>query len=74
MASSRWMPRAPVGLLKAVGRLWAAAWRRRTPIAGQATHENAKQKGGRLGARARFWTELRDGQREAEAHRRNQVR
>ena len=65
------MPRAPAGLLEAFGHLWTSTWRRRKPIA---VHEGAKQKGGRLGARARFWTEFHDGQREAEARRRSQVR
>jgi len=50
-------------LREALARLWTSLWRRRGPLAVKRPHE---QGGG--SARARFWTEFREGQREAEAH------
>jgi hypothetical protein len=50
-------------LREALGRLWTSLWRRRGPIA-VTEHEEAG--GGWPEARARFWTEFREGQREAE--------
>jgi hypothetical protein len=49
-------------LREALARLWTSLWRRRGPLAVKTEHEH----GG--AARARFWTEFREGQREAEAH------
>ena len=53
-------------LRAALGRLWTSLRTRRVPIAVNTEHD---QEGGRWAeARARFWSELREGQREAEAH------
>jgi len=51
-------------LREALGHLWTSLWRRRGPVA-VGTDEESR---GRAHARARFWTEFRQGQREAEAH------
>ena len=45
--------------------LWTSLWRRRAPIAVKTEHE--EKGGGWPLARSRFWTEFREGQREAEA-------
>ena len=44
-------------LREALGRLWTSLWRRRGPITVKTER-----------ARGRFWSEFREGQREAEAH------
>ena len=56
----------PNRLREALARLWTSSWRRHDPIAVKTEHE--EEAGGRLEARARFWTEFREGQREAAAH------
>jgi hypothetical protein len=49
----------------ALTRLWKWLWRRPDAVAAkQPPHEDGSR---RAQARARFWTELREGQREAEA-------
>ena len=49
----------------ALTRLWRWFWRRRVSVA---TRKEPIENGTRRGdARARFWTEFREGQREAEA-------
>jgi len=53
-------------LREALARLWASLWRRRALIA--AKTDRNEEGGGWAEARARFWTEFREGQREAEAH------
>jgi len=53
-------------LREAFARLWASFWRRRGRIVVK-TDRN-EEGGGWAEARARFWTEFREGQREAEAH------
>ena len=53
-------------LYEALGRLWTSLWRRRGRVAVKTDPDEAGD--GRAGARARFWTEFREGQREAEAH------
>jgi hypothetical protein len=56
----------PNRLREALGRLWTSLWRRRH-IAVKTDHDGKGRRGAE--ARARFWTEFREGQREAEAHR-----
>jgi hypothetical protein len=53
-------------LRKALAHLWTSLRRWRSPIAVNGLHE--KDRGAWSDARARFWTEFREGQREAEAH------
>ena len=53
-------------LREALGRLWTSVWRRRGPIAVKT--EPDREGGGLAEARGRFWSEFREGQREAEAH------
>ena len=55
----------------ALARLWRWLWRR--PVSVAAKQEPAKEGEGRAAARARFWTELREGQREAEARKAGSV-
>jgi hypothetical protein len=57
--------RNPFG--EALARLWTSLRRRRAPVAARKVEEQAG--GGRVAARARFWAEFREGQREAEALR-----
>ena len=52
-------------LREVLARLWMSLWRRRGPVAVKTTHE---QGGSWPEARTRFWTEFREGQREAEAN------
>jgi hypothetical protein len=51
----------------ALARLWRWLWRRPAPVA--AKQEPDGDGRNRAAARARFWAELREGQREAEAHK-----
>jgi len=51
----------------ALARLWRWLWRRRASVA--AKQESDADSGCRGAARARFWAELREGQREAEARK-----
>jgi hypothetical protein len=53
-------------LREALARVWTALWRRRGPVAAKGDEDEARGRSG--DARARFWTEFREGQREAEAH------
>ena len=54
-------------LREALRHLWTWLWRPRGPIAVKTAHED---KGGRrLDARTRFWTEFREGRRQAEENR-----
>jgi hypothetical protein len=53
-------------LRRALERLWTWLWRKRGPISVKA--EPGQNASGRSLERARFWTEFRDGQREAEAN------
>jgi len=53
-------------LREVLGHLWMSLWRRRAPIAVKTEHE--EEGGDQRQARARFWAEFREGQREAEAH------
>ncbi|HYR95172.1 MAG TPA: hypothetical protein VEM57_00495 [Candidatus Binatus sp.] len=52
-------------LREALRHLWTSLWRRGS-IAVKTAHEEVGGSGPE--ARARFWTEFREGQREAEAH------
>ena len=52
-------------LREALLHLWTSLWGRRAPIAVKTEAEDKSR-----GRRARFWTEFRDGQREAEANSR----
>lgn len=52
-------------LREALGHLWASFWGRRGRVAVKREYD-AKGRAG-VEARARFWTEFREGQREAEA-------
>jgi hypothetical protein len=58
----------PSRLREALGHLWTSLWRRRGPVA--AKPEQQKEGSGGAAARARFWIEFREGQREADAHSR----
>jgi hypothetical protein len=50
---------------EALARLWTSLWSRRGPLGVKTEHEES---GGRWpDARSRFWSEFREGQREAEA-------
>jgi hypothetical protein len=51
----------------ALARLWRWLWRRRVAVAAQQDPDGDGRR--RAAARARFWAELREGQREAEAHK-----
>jgi len=57
----------PNRLREALARRWTPFWRRRGPIAVKTEHGGESY--GRADARARFWAEFREGQREAEARR-----
>ena len=48
-------------------RLWS--WLRRWPLAACLKHQPDGESGRRAVARARYWAELREGQREAEARK-----
>jgi hypothetical protein len=48
----------------ALARLWKWLWQRPVP-----QQRPSGDGGDRVAARARFWAELREGQREAEAHK-----
>jgi len=52
-------------LREVLGFVWTSLWRRRGPIVVKTEHE--EEDGGWPEARARFWREFREGQREAEA-------
>jgi hypothetical protein len=52
---------------RALGRLSTWLWKRRDAVGPEA--ERDREGGDSSAARARFWTEFREGQREAEAHR-----
>jgi len=54
-------------LRDALGRLWRSIWRRR-PLVGLRSEHDENDRGW-AAARGRFWTEFREGEREAEAHR-----
>jgi hypothetical protein len=54
-------------LLETFGRLWTSFRRRCSPAA--VNVEREEKDGVWTAARARFWTEFREGQREADAHR-----
>jgi hypothetical protein len=54
----------PNRLRAAVARFWTALWTRGDSIATRAEREDEDRT--RAEARARFWTELREGQREAQ--------
>jgi hypothetical protein len=60
----------PNPLRQALGYLWMtlSSWRRRGRVA--VKREEAKEGSGGAAARARFWIEFREGQREADAHSR----
>ena len=53
-------------LLEAFGGLWRSLWGRRPLVAAKTRHDETERDC--AAARGRFWTEFRDGQREAEAH------
>ncbi len=53
-------------------RLWS--WLRGRPLGVSVKHQRDADGGPRAVARARFWAELREGQREAEAHKAALVR
>jgi hypothetical protein len=53
-----------IRLLRTFTRLWKSFFGRRLPIVVSTAHAETD----RVVARGRFWTEFRDGQREAEAH------
>ena len=53
-------------LLGALGRLWKSWWGR-WPLVAVKRERDEKDRGW-AEARGRFWTEFREGQREAEAH------
>jgi hypothetical protein len=55
----------PVPLRETLGRLWASVWGRGAAASSETDHE--AQDRARRNARARFWTELREGRREADA-------
>ena len=57
---------ASKGLRDVVARLWRSLWQRRAPVVAKTEEKDTGR--GRTDARARFWTELREGQREAELH------
>jgi len=52
-------------LREALGCLWSSIQRRSSPVSAKVPHEVEDR--GKADARARFWTEFREGQREAEA-------
>ena len=52
-------------LLAALGRLWRSFWGRSFVVL---KSENDEKDRSWAAARGRFWTEFREGQREAEAH------
>jgi hypothetical protein len=54
------------GLLAALGRLWISFWRSRALVPKKSEHD-ARDRNAAM-ARGRFWTEFREGQREAEAY------
>jgi hypothetical protein len=54
-------------LREALGRFWRSLSGRSGSIA--VRPEPEREGGGRAAARARFWIEFREGQREADAHR-----
>jgi hypothetical protein len=51
-------------LLGPLGRLWTSFWGRRSLVALKSEEKDRAL----AEARGRFWTEFREGQREAEAH------
>ena len=53
-------------LRETLRRLWTSWWSRRRALAMRTEHD--RHGGSRVDARARFWAEFREGQREAEAH------
>ena len=56
----------PPRLLEVLGKLWRSFWGRRPPVAVKTEHDEKDR--GWPAARGRFWSEFREGQREAEAH------
>lgn len=52
-------------MIMLLARLWRALWRRRVSVVTK--HDTNEAGSRRADARARFWADLRDGQREAEA-------
>ena len=60
------MPSDRTRILKALGRLWVSFWKRRSLVAVKSEHDAADRAS--AVARGRFWSEFREGQREAEAH------
>ena len=57
----------PNRLRETLLRLWALLWRGRGPLAANTEHDDESRR--RAEARAGFWSEFRQGQREADAHR-----
>jgi len=53
-----------IRLLQRFARVWKSLFGRRLPIVVNTGHDEME----RAVARGRFWTEFREGQREAEAH------
>jgi hypothetical protein len=60
------MRRERTRLLDALGRLWISFSRRRSLVSVKSEHEATDHSSAM--ARGRFWTEFREGQREAEAY------
>jgi hypothetical protein len=54
----------PNRLREALARLWTSLWRRRGPIAVKTEHDGESRRWAE--ARAHFWREFREGQREAD--------
>ena len=63
---TRLMPSKGQRLFAALRRLWTSFWRRRSFVAAESKHDEMDL--GSAAARGRFWTEFREGQREAEAN------
>jgi hypothetical protein len=57
---------ASKGFRGVAARLWRSVWQRHAPVVAKKDDKDTGR--GRTDARARFWTEFREGQREAEAH------
>ncbi len=58
----------PNRVREALGALWTSLWMRRTRL--RADPERVQHHSPRADARARFWAEFREGQREADARAR----
>ena len=57
----------PNRLREVSARLWALLWRGRDHFVAKSEHDGESRQ--RVEARARFWNEFRQGQREADARR-----